>query len=214
MGHLVRGEKDIGEILVTGPAGVKILPAASGITKLTDLAYEERLSVMTALESLEDEMDVMIIDTGAGISRNVLFFNSAAHEIVVVASPEPTSMTDAYALMKVLAREHGERRFRLLVNAVRTDDEARKVYSRLSLVAWRFLGISLDYLGCIHFDRNLQCAVTNQRAVVEMFPSSAASRCFRRVARAIDDLAVRTEPCGGTELFWKRMLRGAASEGK
>src|SRR3972149_3890999 len=126
--HLLSGEKTIGEVLVEGPEGIMILPASSGVHELTNLGAEERIALASHLESLGEGFDILIIDTGAGISNNVLFFNSSAQEIVVVVTPEPTSITDAYALMKVMFQRHGERRFKLLVNTVKSTREAPGEY--------------------------------------------------------------------------------------
>ncbi|MEK7773404.1 MAG: MinD/ParA family protein, partial [Deltaproteobacteria bacterium] len=152
IGHLLRGERTMGEVIVKGPFGIMILPASSGVQELTSLSPEERLSLASHLEGMGLYVDIMFIDTGAGISSNVLFFNMSAQEIIVVVSPEPTSLTDAYALMKVLLHKHGERAFKLLVNNVRTKKEGVEVYRKISLVAERFLNISVDYIGCVLYD--------------------------------------------------------------
>src|SRR3990172_5870955 len=176
IGHLLRGEKTIEEVLVDGPEGVKILPASSGVQELTDLSTEERLLLASHLEGLESLFDIMIIDTGAGISSNVLFFNVAAQEIMVVVTPEPTSITDAYALMKVLLHKHGERRFKLLVNEVKTRKEGIEVYRKISLAAERFLSISVEYLGSVLLDENVSRSVIRQKAVMELYPQTKASQ--------------------------------------
>ncbi len=205
LGHLLRGEKTIGDILVDGPAGIKILPASSGVQELTNLSLEQRLTLKSHLESAGMDMDIIIIDTGAGISNNVLFFNMAAHEIVVVVTPEPTSITDAYALMKVLCKKHGERKFKLLVNTARSRKEAVEVYRKLSLVAERFLNISVDYLGCVFNDENVQRSVLRQKAVMELYPDTAASLCFKEIADAIWDFPAN-DIKGGMQLFWQQIL--------
>jgi flagellar biosynthesis protein FlhG len=206
IGHLLRGEKTLEEVLVKGPADIMILPASSGVHELTDLGVEQRLALQSYLESMDIDIDIMIIDTGAGISSNVLFFNMAAQEIVVVVSPEPTSITDAYALMKVLFQKHGERRFNLLVNTVKSRKEALDVYRKISLAAERFLGISVDYLGFIFQDENVPKAVVRQKAVTEIFPNSKASVCYREVAETISALPVDDRIKGGMQFFWRQVL--------
>lgn len=208
IGHVLRGEKSLEEILVDGPAGIKILPASSGIHELTDLDAEQRLVLCSYLEDLDLDMDLMIIDTGAGISSNVLFFNTAAQDIVVVVSPEPTSLTDAYALIKVLNKKHGERSFKVLVNQAKNDREAKEVYRKLSLAAERFLSVSVDYLGFVPFDANVQQAVVRQRAVTDLYPNSRASAGFSAVAREITSLPLNEKPKGGMQFFWRQMLTG------
>ncbi|MBI2413277.1 MAG: MinD/ParA family protein [Deltaproteobacteria bacterium] len=206
LGHLLRGEKTIEEVIVRGPAGIMILPASSGVQELTNLSPEERLSLSCHLENLQHEIDIMIIDTGAGISSNVLFFNMAAQEIVVVVTPEPTSITDAYALMKVLLQKHGERKFKLLVNTVKSRKEAMEVYKKISLVAERFLNISVDYLGCVLHDENVPRSVVRQKAVMELYPDSKASLCYKEIAGAICELPSRQSIKGGLQFFWRQVL--------
>ncbi len=204
--HVLRGEKTLEEIIIRGPSGIMVIPAASGVQELTNLKVEERLALTSGIERLDREVDIMFIDTGAGISGNVMFFNTAAHEIIVVVTPEPTSLTDAYALMKVLTKKHGEKDFKLLVNTARGDKEGKNIYSIISLVAGRFLNVSLEYLGCVVQDEMVSRAVLNQRAVVEMFPETAASRCFRDLSEKIAEMPVEQVPKGGMQLFWKNMI--------
>lgn len=206
IGHLLRGEKTIEEVIVRGPAGIMILPASSGVQELTCLGPEERMALASHLESLDLDVDIMFIDTGAGISSNVLFFNMAAQDIVVVATPEPTSITDAYALMKVMFHKHGERRFKLLVNSVKTRKEAHEVFSKISQAAERFLGISVDFLGYVFHDDNLPRSVIRQMAVTELYPSSRASVCYGELARELDSLPARTGIKGGMQFFWRQFL--------
>ncbi len=206
IGHFLRGEKTLDEVIVNGPAGVMILPASSGLTELTDLAAEQRLALDAHLEELAERIDIMIIDTAAGISDNVLFFNMAAQEIVVVASPEPTSITDAYAMMKVMHKKYGERAFKLLVNSVKSRQEGMEVYRKLSLVAAKFLNVSVDYLGCVLYDENVQNSVIQQRAVLEAFPSTMASVCYREIAKGLSELSVCNELKGGIQFFWRKMV--------
>jgi len=206
LGHLLRGEKTIDEVMVEGPCGIMILPASSGVTELTDLSTEERLSLASHLEHMSSEFDLMIIDTGAGISSNVLFFNIASQEILVVVTPEPTSITDAYALMKVLLRKHGERSFKLLVNQVKTKKEGLEVYRKISLAAERFLNISVDYMGCVLQDDNVSKAVIRQQPVLELYPDTRASVCYREIAAAIKDQPVQAGIKGGMQFFWNQIL--------
>lgn len=206
LGDLINGTMGLEEVLVDGPAGVKILPAASGVHELTELTSEQRLALTDHLESMKLDIDIMIIDTGAGISSNVLFFNVAAQEIVVVVSPEPTSLTDAYALMKVLLKKHGEKKFSLIVNTARTKKEGLEVYRKISLAADRFLGISIDYLGCVLKDDQVPKAVVEQRAVMDIFPDSRASECFREIARELSIRPAAKGIKGGLQLFWRKVL--------
>ncbi len=185
LSHLIQGEKKLTEIVVSGPGGLKILPAASGIQELTCLSAENRHLVFSQLETFISDFDIMLIDTAAGISSNVLYFNINADEIIVVATPEPTSITDAYALMKVLSVKYGTDQFKLVINAVANDDEADDVYRQLNLVADRFLNVKIDYYGGIVLDENLRKGVRKQRVVSELSPLTKASRNFAVLARKI-----------------------------
>lgn len=205
LAHILKSEKTIEEVVVKGPKGIRILPAASGIQELTNLQAEEKINLFTQIESLEGNVDVMLIDTAAGISQNVLFFNMVADEIIVVASPEPTSIIDAYALMKVLYLKHGEKRFKLLVNFVKGKNEALEVYKNLSLVTGRYLNIAIDYLGFIPIDDNLPKAVREQKPIVEMIPDSKASKAFIELAVIINELPP-AEPKDNIQFFTSKAV--------
>ncbi len=185
LSHVIRGEKQLSEIVVPGPGGLQILPAASGIQDLTALTQHERHIVFSQLDEFILDFDVMLIDTAAGISSNVLFFNINSDEILIVATPEPTSITDAYAMMKVLSVKYSTDHFKLVVNAAASVQEAEDVYRQLGLVADRFLNISMEYYGCILLDEAIRKGVRQQRAVTEMAPMSKASRNFVSLARKV-----------------------------
>jgi flagellar biosynthesis protein FlhG len=202
--HLLSRKKSLREILVEGPGGMTILPASSGVQELADLKEDQKLFLLNELESLGENLNILLIDTGAGISSNVLYFTMAAEEVIVVVTPEPTSITDAYALMKVLSNRHQKRRFAILVNSARTAPEAKEVFRKLSRVVDRFLGdVSLDYAGFIPFDEKLPAAVKQQRPVLEVFPQASSSRSFMEVARALREKPPRKESQGNLQFFWR-----------
>jgi flagellar biosynthesis protein FlhG len=180
--HVLRGEMSLKDIVIEGPHGVKILPSSSGIQELTALDEFQRLKLLEGFDSYDVDIDYLIIDTAAGISENVAFFCIAAQEIVVVTSPEPTAITDAYALIKVLFTRYQEKEFRVLVNCARNSEEALEVFRSLSLVAERFLNISLDYIGYLPFDDSVRKAVRAQRAFVDIYPNSIASKMIAEIA--------------------------------
>jgi flagellar biosynthesis protein FlhG len=161
------------------------LPAASGIQELTDLSADQRYTFFSQLNELIKEFDIVLIDTAAGISANVLFFNINADDIVVVVTPEPTSITDAYALMKVLSVKYGTDQFKLVVNAAASEQEAADVFRQLSLVANRFLNICIEYYGQVGLDEKLRKGVRQQKVVSEMAPLAKASRDFSVLSRKI-----------------------------
>ena len=185
LSHVIAGKKRMADITLDGPGNLKILPAASGIQELTELKEEQRGRILDEFNLLTHSIDVLLIDTASGISSNVVYFSNAADEIVVVVSPEPTSITDAYALMKVLSLRYSRRKFKLLINLVRDPEESYEVFSQLSVVTDRFLDISVDYLGYILFDQNITKCIKLQKVVTEVFPYTKASRCFSLLANKI-----------------------------
>ncbi len=211
--HVISGEKSIEEITIKGPAGIMILPAASGVQDITDLKPEGQLNLLERLDAFDNFPDFLLVDTGAGISSNVLYFNLAAQDVVVVASPEPTSITDAYAVMKVLFSKHGRRHFRLLVNMVATPEEGEEVFKNLSRVSAKYLDISIDYLGCILTDKNFPRAVKKQKMFMELYPHSLASKFFMDLANRICALPVNTYPQGNIQFFWRQFLEQAGGSG-
>lgn len=208
--HVLSGKKTLPEIMVKGPCGIRILPTASGIEDLVHLNSEQKLVLLAELDRLEEQIDVFLIDTSTGISSNVLYFNTVAQEIIVVASPEPTSLTDAYAIMKVLSKRHGEKRFKLLVNMVHGEQEAKEVYRKISLAADQFLDIVIEYVGFIHMDDYLKMAVYRQKAVVDLYPKARSSMGFVRLAQKVIDWPINAHPKGNVQFLWRRMLMGAS----
>ena len=201
--HVILGEKTISEILVQGPENILILPASSGIQELTQLNGGQTDKIVADLDSLIDPIDILLIDTAAGISSNVMYFNANAHEIMVVVSPEPTSITDAYALMKVLSMKYASKRFKLLVNMANDVHEAHEVFRQLSLVADRFLDISLEYMGHVFFDLNVTKGVKLQKAVSELYPHTRASKCLQPIAEKLCQLPAPENPQGSSLIFWR-----------
>lgn len=205
--HILRGEKTISDIIIEGPWGIKILPASSGIQELTALTEEQKMQLINELDGLDGFIDILLIDTAAGISSNVIYFNLAAQEIVVVVSPEPPSITDAYALMKILSTRYSEKHFKLIINSVDSSKEAEDVFRNLHMTAERFLNISIDYLGYILRDENVVKAVRKQKLVAEIYPESKASQCFFRIANKIASVPPLYFPTGNIQFFWKQLLQ-------
>lgn len=204
--HVLSGEKRLSEIIVEGPDGLKILPAASGVDSITNLGETDRLALLSHFEAYDGDIDILLIDTGAGIGPNVMYFNSAARLILVVATPEPTSITDAYAVMKVLSTKYGEKEFTLLVNNAKNEKVAKSVYQNLATVTERFLNISIDYAGFIPTDINLRKAVTRQLPLIKAFPNSPASLAFRELAKTLLKTRGKQGVKGSLQFFWRRLL--------
>jgi flagellar biosynthesis protein FlhG len=204
--HVLSGQKTLDEVLLTGPGGILILPATSGVQEMAHLTEGQRLQLLAELDALEAKVDVLLVDTGAGISTNVVYFNMAAQDIVVVVTPEPTSMTDAYALMKVMSTKYAEKYFKILMNAVSSEAEAQEVFRRLSMVAERFLNVSLDYLGFVVFDASFSQAVRQQKPLLELYPTSLAADCFRTLARRVFETPEAEHVKGSIQFFWQQLL--------
>ncbi len=204
--HVISGKKTIKEIIVKGPGNIDIIPASSGIQEVTTLNKNAKLSLMDQIDEIGLNYDYFLIDTGAGIYDTVTFFCNAAQEIFIVATPDPTSITDAYALMKVMNKKFGEQCFNLIVNFVKSEKEATNVYTNLSLVLDKFLGVRLKFTGYILHDPNLVKSVRNQKLIVEQFPESNATKCFKKLARFIDKMEFNIEKQGSIQFFWSKLL--------
>jgi flagellar biosynthesis protein FlhG len=204
--HVLSGEKSLAEIMADGPHGIKVLPASSGVQELTSLDEFQRLKIMEEFDAYTGDFDLLIIDTAAGISENVAFFCVAAQETVIVTSPEPTALTDAYALIKVLFTRYQEREFSIMVNSVRGPEEAYDVFKRLMMVTGKFLNVSLNYLGYIPFDGSIRKAVRAQRPFIDMFPSSDASRQVCGMAEKIMESNGKVK--GSLQFFLGNMISG------
>jgi flagellar biosynthesis protein FlhG len=150
--HVLRGERSLAEVMVDGPAGVRVIPAASGFEELTALTPADRMRLLDEVDSLDGSLDVLLVDSAAGISTNVLYFSAAATDTLVVITPEPTALTDAYALIKLLASRYGRHEFLVMVNMAAGSGDAEAAFQRLARVAERFLRVRLGYLGYVPYD--------------------------------------------------------------
>ena len=198
---VLSGERQLEEVMITGPEGIRILPAASGIQELSNLTYEQQSRLQTGFLQLEQPPDLLMIDCAAGISSNVLYFSLVAHDTLIVVSPEPGSLTDAYALIKILSTRYHQRHFRLLVNMVRKPQEGKDVFRKLSLVTDRFLNVSLDFVGWVPLDDCVPLAVSQQRPVLVAFPRALASRALNTIGEKIGAWKYDHHLRGGYQLF-------------
>jgi flagellar biosynthesis protein FlhG len=179
---VLHGQSPASEILARVAPNVDILPASSGVLEMTRLGLDEKGRLLDVMQDLESKYDVLLIDTGAGVSDDVTWLNSSAQEIIVVATPEPTSIADAYALIKVLNQKHKIKDFQLLVNQVRSEAEALRVYQQITSVSDKFLHVSIDYLGHVLWDEMWTYAVRQRKPIVSAYPGSGAAKSFRKVA--------------------------------
>jgi len=209
--HVLSGKRTLEEIILTGPAGIRIVPAASGIQSMAELGPAQHAGLIRAFSELGQSMDALIIDTAAGISDSVVSFSKAAQEVLVVVCDEPTSLTDAYALIKLLSREHGLFRFRIVANMVSSLQEGRELYNKLTRVTDKFLDVMLDFVGVVPYDEYLRKSVRKQRAVVEAFPRSKASMAFKEMARRVESWPIPSGAGGHVEFFVERLIQAGQS---
>jgi flagellar biosynthesis protein FlhG len=209
LAHLIDGQCSLEETLLLGPAGVQVVPAASGIRRMADLSTAQYAGLIHAFSELSDQIDVLVVDTAAGISDAVVRFTLAAQEIVVVVCDEPASITDAYALVKVLSRDFGQQRYRILANMAPGVAEGRTLYRKLVKVTERFLDVSLDLMGVVPFDEQLRRAVQRQGAVVDLYPRSKAAMAFKKMADSTDTWPVPDGARGHLEFFMERLIQAS-----
>ncbi len=205
--HVLSGEKSLEQVLVRGPQDIWVLPASSGVSSMAALDTRSQARLIDAVSSLAIPLDYLLVDCAAGIAGDVLTFSRAAQDLVVVLSNEPASVADAYALMKVLSRQYGLRRFHLLPNMVRDAREGRALFGKITGVADRYLDVSLDLVGSIPLDPALRAAVRAQRAVVESAPGSPSALAFAAVAERVRTWPVPKGPSGQLEFFMSQLLQ-------
>jgi flagellar biosynthesis protein FlhG len=210
LGHLLEGSVPPEDVLAQGPEGVQVLAASTGVQQLTHLDDAQKLRLVTALDYIEDRFDLVLVDCGAGIGDNVLFFAGAAQEVLLVVTPEPTSLTDAYAAVKVLSQQAGVQHFQVVVNQAPSEAHGRETWERLTRVTDRFLGARVSYLGHVPRDENLQRALMAQRPLVQLFPRSPSARALQTLAERLLDRAPPPSLQGGLKFLWQRVQREAA----
>ena len=213
LSHVLDGRCSLADTLLEGPLGLQIVPAASGLARMSQLSAAEHAGLIRAFSELETPLDALVIDTAAGIAADVVTFAQAAQELIVVACNEPSSITDAYALIKVLSRDHGVERVHVLSNMARSALEGREVYEKLCRVAERFLQVNLSYAGTIPYDDWLRRSIQRQCSVVEAYPSSPAAMAFRQLARRADAWTPPPGARGNLEFFVERLVGGPARAG-
>ncbi len=205
LGHLLSGECSLSELILEAPHGLKVLPATSGKRGMTQLSSAEHAGLINALSEYHSPLDILIVDTAAGISESVTMFSTAAREVIVVVCDEPASITDAYALIKVLSRECGLSRFRLVANMVSTIQHGRDLFDKILRVTDRFLDVTMDFIGAIPEDDCLKRAIRRQSAVVDAYPSSRSALAFKNLAQVADKWDMPAGISGHLEFFTERL---------
>jgi flagellar biosynthesis protein FlhG len=210
LSHVLSGECELKDIVIEGPHGLQIIPAASGTKNMAELSMMEHAGIIQAFSEIGHNLDYLIIDTAAGITDMVVSFTQAAQDILAVVCDEPTSITDAYALMKVLNRDHKITRFHVLANMVRTSQEGRELFAKLSGVCNRFLDVTLNYMGSIPFDENARNSIKKQKVLVDAYPRSVASIALKSLAKKIQQWPTPRDARGHIEFFMERLVSRAS----
>ena len=204
---VLAGRCDLLDVMVTGPAGIRIIPSSSGTQRMAQLGAQEHAGLIHAFSEISQQIDVLIVDTAAGISDSVVSFVRAAQEVLLVVCDEPSSITDAYALMKLLNRDYGMTRFRVLANQARSLQEGQALYNKLTQAAERFLDVTLQYVGAIPYDETMRKAIQRQKAVVEAAPRSKAALAFKALAEKVDRWPLASTPRGHLEFFVEQLVQ-------
>lgn len=208
--HVLSGEAELDDILIEGPFGIKIVPATSGTQSMTELSPSEHAGLIRAFSELRTPFDVMLVDTAAGISDMVLSFSRASQDVLVVVCDEPSSITDAYALMKILSREHSVQKFKIVANMVRSLREGQELFAKLSRVTDRFLDVTLELVATIPFDENVRKAARKQKAFVDAFPKTPASLAVKTLATRAVQWPVPPSASGHLEFFLEQLVQPQA----
>lgn len=206
--QVIHNGLDLNDVVADGPLGIKFISGGSGIYDLSNLSDSQIQYFLHQVGQFDNWADIILIDTGAGLNRMVLNFVLAADEVIVVTTPEPTAVADAYAVIKAYAAKGGQSPVRLIVNRVRELAEGEGVLNKLAKVSQRFLGLSISHLGFIFEDRMVQKSVTSQVPLMVAYPDSVAARCIDRIAHSLlfgEDLPV---PRGIRGLFQRLLARG------
>lgn len=206
LSHVINQHASLEEIIIDGPKGIKVIPSGSGTKQLANLSKIECAELIRAFDDINLEFDNLIIDTAAGISDDILMFSKAANEVLVIVCDEPTSITDAYALIKLLYNEHQQTRFHIIANMVDTYMDGHLLFKKLNRATERFLGLSLDLCGIVPYDNLLKKSVQKQKAIVEAYPNSLASNAIKRIARIISGWPIRQGDNSHIRFFWEKML--------
>jgi flagellar biosynthesis protein FlhG len=214
LSHVLKGEKTLEEIVIDGPSGIQLIPGASGIQKMAELSPAEHVGIIRAFSDVGPDVDTLIVDTAAGISDTVISFTRASQEVVVVVCDEPASITDAYAIIKLLNKEYGATRFRILANMVRSVQEGRELYNKMCRVTDRYLDVMLSFMGSVPYDDSVKKAVKSQKPVITAFPRSKAAQAFKNLARKVETWPLPQGANGQMQFFVERLIQYTSGYGE
>jgi flagellar biosynthesis protein FlhG len=209
LSDVINGARTLEEVIINGPESLRIIPASSGIQNMAELNTMEHAGIIRAFSELSNSLDVLVIDTAAGISDSVVTFTRAAQEVIVVVCDEPTSITDAYALMKVFNKEYGMCRFRVICNMVQGLQEGRELFKKIMTVTDKYLDVQLDFMGVVPYDEFLRKAVQKQRAVIDAFPRSKSALAFKGLSVKADKWPIQGNAGGHVEFFVERLIQAS-----
>lgn len=207
LSHVLKGEKNLNEIMLEDASGLKIIPASSGLQQMSDLPLGEQAAIIRGFSDIDQDLDVLIVDTAAGISSSVVNFARACQEIMVVVCDEPTSLTDAYAFIKLLSRDYGLTSFNIVSNMVQSPQQGEGLFVKLTKVTDRYLDVALNYVGAVPYDEDLRRSVQKQVPVIKSFPQSKSALAIKNLSRVIDSRPIKAQAGGYLEFFIERMIQ-------
>jgi flagellar biosynthesis protein FlhG len=203
---VITGEKTIQDVMMEVAPNIFLIPGGSGISELQSMDHFSRRALVEKVSALPQDFDFMLIDTSPGLGDNVLYFNSAADTKVVILTPDPSSLADSYALIKVLNKKYRESHFSLICNQVKDEIEGLRLYQKFSDVSSRFLNIGLDYVGSVPQDPVLRMSNQMQRLVVKHEPHSISAQAIGQLVTRLGRLNSQTETRGGLQKFWEQVI--------
>ena len=206
LSHVLKGECELKDIIKDGPQGLRIVPAASGLRHMSELAVDEHAGLIRAFSSLDEPIDFLIVDTAAGISDMVLSFARASQDVLMVVCNEPTSVADAYAQMKVLSKDYDVQKFKIIANQVHSLEEGKLMFQKLVAVTDKFLDVTLELVSCIPADLNMRKAIKKRSCVVEVFPQSPAAKAFKALANRAISWPIPDIAGGHLEFFVENLI--------
>ncbi|RMF92594.1 MAG: MinD/ParA family protein [Candidatus Schekmanbacteria bacterium] len=204
---VIKGERSLDEIIIEVKKGLKIIPTSSGDTELCHLTNKQELSLVSAFDNLKSNFDILLIDTDAGISSNVIYFSTISQEIVLVITPDPASLHDSLALINILSNRHGEKSFNVIVNCVKSKEEMASIFSTFSnMVDKENCDVRLNFIGSLNFDSKIINAVKKQTAVADLYPNSSSAKDIRKIAKSLMAIPSKPVPKGSLQILLKDFL--------